>query len=142
LIGLLILSSALIACYPVGSKADLIGLYELKAGNDRISLELSSDQTFTEAITWASGKVERRTGKWYWKDGDLSLDELWIPKSFAPDYILAADAESGPNQPKYTDPMNWAVSAEMHWGKVELIIFPDSDVYFTMVGHSSRSGGK
>jgi len=138
MIALLILSSALVACYPVRSMPDVIGLYELKVGNDRISLDVSSDQSFTETIRWASGKVEQRTGKWYWNRSSVAFDRLWIPKSFAPDYIEAADAKSGSNQPKYTDPGNWSVSAEKHWGRVTLAVFPDADIYFRMVGHSSR----
>jgi hypothetical protein len=117
---------------------DVIGLYELKVGNDQISLDVASDQSFTETIRWASGKVEQRKGKWYWNRSSVAFDGLWIPKSFAPDYIEAADAKSGSKQPKYTDPGNWSVSAEKHWGKVTLAVFPDADIYFKMVGHSSR----
>jgi len=113
-----------------------VGRYELKVGNDRIDLDLASNQSFTETIRWASGKVEQRTGKWYWNRSSVSLDGLWIPKSFAPDYIKATDAKDGSNQPKYTEPGNWAVSAERHWGTVTLAVFPDADIYFRMVAHS------
>lgn len=113
-----------------------MGRYELKVGNDRIDLDLASNQSFTETIRWASGKVEQRTGKWYWNRSSVSLDGLWIPKSFAPDYIKATDAKDGSNQPKYTEPGNWAVSAERHWGTVTLAVFPDADIYFRMVAHS------
>lgn len=135
---LVILSCALVGCYYVTSKPDVIGLYELKVGHDRINLEIAPDDRFTETIQWASGKVEKRTGTWRWNNGSLSFDELWIPKSFAPDYILQADAESGPNQPKYTEPGHWTLSAENHWGTVTLEIFPDADISFRMVAHSSR----
>jgi len=30
------------------------------------------------------------------------------------------------------------MSAERHWGTVMLAVFPDEDVYFRMVGRSSR----
>lgn len=129
-----VLSSALVGCYPVRSEADVIGLYELKVGSDRISLNVSSDRSFTETITWASGKVDQRRGKWYWSRSSVTFDSLWIPKSFAPDDIQAADARSGSNQPKYTDPGNWSVSAEKRWGRVTLEVFPDEDIYFRMVG--------
>jgi hypothetical protein len=136
MIALAILSSALVACYPIRSKPDVVGRYELKVGNDRIDLDLASNESFTETIRWASGKVEQRTGKWYWNRSSVSLDGLWIPKSFAPDYIKATDAKDGSNQPKYTEPGNWAVSAERHWGTVTLAVFPDADIYFRMVAHS------
>jgi hypothetical protein len=68
----------------------------------------------------------------------VSFDGLWIPKSFAPDYIEQADAQSSSSQPKYTDPGTWAVSAEHHWGTITLAVFPDADIDFKMVSHSSR----
>ena len=129
------LSYAFVACHSVRSKPDVVGLYELKVGHDRISLEIATDDRFTETIRWASGKVEKRTGTWHWKNGFLSFDELWIPKSFAPDYILQADAESGPNEPKYTEPGHWVLPAESHWGTVTLEVF--EDVSFRKVADSS-----
>lgn len=72
----------------------------------------------------------------YLNNGYLNFDELWIPKSFAPDYILQADAGSGPDRPKYTEPGHWVLSAESHWGTVTLQVF--EDVSFRMVERSSR----
>jgi hypothetical protein len=133
---LVALSSALVACYSVRSKPDVVGFYQLKGEHDLISLEIGPDERFTETIRWASGKVEKRTGAWRWNNGFLSFDELWIPRSFAPDYILQADAESGPTMPKYTEPGHWVLSAESHWGTVTLQVF--EDVSFRMVERSSR----
>jgi len=138
MIVLAILCGALVACYPVRSKPDVVGMYELKVGNGRISLDVASDQSFTETIRWASGKVEQRTGKWYWNRSSVAFDVLWIPKEFAPDDVIAVDKKVDTNQPKFTDPGNWAMSAERHWGTVMLAVFPDEDVYFRMVGRSSR----
>lgn len=135
---LAVFCAALVGCYSVKSKSEIVGVYELQVGRDRISLMVSPDQSFTETIQWASGKAEKRTGKWYWNRGSVSFDSLWIPKSFAPDYIEQADAESSSSQPKYTDPGTWAVSAEHHWGTITLTIFPDADIYFKMVSHPPR----
>jgi hypothetical protein len=135
---LVALSSTLVACYYVRSKSDVVGFYELKVGHDLISLEIAPDERFAETIRWASGKVEKRTGTWHLNNGYLDFDELWIPKSFAPDYILQADSESGPNQPKYTEPGHWTLSAESHWGTITMPIFPDADINFRKVAHSSR----
>jgi hypothetical protein len=132
------LSSVLVACYQVKSKPEVIGLYELKVGQNQIDLDVSADESFTETIKWASGKVEKRIGRWYWNRGSIAFDSLWIPKPFAPDYINQADAQSGPKQPKYTEPGNWAVSAEKHWGTMTLTVFPDADINFRMVAHPSR----
>jgi hypothetical protein len=76
MIVLAILCGALVACYPVRSKPDVVGMYELKVGNGRISLDVASDQSFTETIRWASGKVEQRTGKWYWNRSSVAFDVL------------------------------------------------------------------
>jgi hypothetical protein len=132
------LSCALVACHSVRSKPDVVGFYELRAGHDLINLEIAPDEHFTETIRWASGKVEKRTGTWHWNNGFLGFDELWIPKSFAPDYILQADAESGPDRPKYTEPGHWTLPAESHWGTITMPIFPDADINFRKVAHSSR----
>ena len=138
IIALAIFTTALVGCYSVKSKPEVVGLYELHVGQDRISLDVSADERFAETIQWASGKIEKRSGKWYWNRGSVSFDGLWIPKSFAPDYIEQADAQSASDQPKYTDPGTWAVSAEHHWGKITLTVFPDADIYFKMVSHPSR----
>jgi hypothetical protein len=132
------MSASLVGCYTVKSKPEVVGVYELNAGHNRISLDVSQDGGFTETILWASGKAEKRTGKWYWNRGSVSFDGLWIPKAFAPDYIAQADAQAGTNQPKYSEPGTWAVSAERHWGTVKLAVFPDDDTYFKMVSHPSR----
>ncbi len=135
---IMFMSASLVGCYTVKSKPEVVGVYELNAGHNRISLDVSQDGGFTETILWASGKAEKRTGKWYWNRGSVSFDGLWIPKAFAPDYIAQADAQAGTNQPKYSEPGTWAVSAERHWGTVKLAVFPDDDTYFKMVSHPSR----
>lgn len=135
---LMMVGSPLVGCYPIGTKSDVVGLYELHVGQNQISLEVSPDETFTETIRWESGKVEKRTGQWHWKNGAMSFNKLWIPPAFAPDYILSADAQSGPNQPKYTEPIVWGVTPESHWGTITLSVYPDSDINFRMVAHSPR----
>src|SRR5262249_40395483 len=122
---LVTMSSAIVGCHFVEAKSDVIGFYELKAGHDLIRLELAPDEHFTETIRWASGKTEKRTGTWQLTNGTLNLDELWIPQSFAPEYILHADAESGPNQPKYTEPGHWSISPVSYWGTITLEVFED-----------------
>lgn len=135
---LMLMSVSLLGCSSVKSKNEVVGLYALNVGHDRINLDVAQDGAFTETILWSSGKTEKRTGKWYWNRGSVSFDNLWIPKSFAPDYIAQADAQATPNQPKYGEPGTWAVSAEHHWGTVRLAVFPDDDAYFKMVSHSSQ----
>lgn len=81
LIGLVFFGSILSGCYRVTSRTDVIGSYQLRAGTNSIDLELSPDQSFKETISWTSGKVEERIGKWYWRPGWVTLDQLWIPKT-------------------------------------------------------------
>ena len=135
---LMLMCASLLGCYTVKSKPEVVGLYELNVGHDRINLDVAQDGAFAETILWSSGKTEKRTGKWYWNRGSVSFDNLWIPKAFAPDYIAQADAQAVSNQPKYSEPGTWAVSAERHWGTVRLAVFPDGDAYFKMVSHPSR----
>jgi hypothetical protein len=123
----------LVGCWMVTSRADVIGQYGLSAGGGRISLTLSSDGTFIENVLWASGKVESLTGTWKWSNGDLAFDNLWIPRAFAPDYIIQADSRQTSDGPKYTEPGHWSVSAERHWGKVTIAVFPGADVEFKIV---------
>jgi hypothetical protein len=134
LIPLTLLCCGLVGCWVVTSRADVIGQYDLSVGSDRISLTLSPDGTFIENVLWASGKVDSLTGTWRWGNGgDLSFDKLWIPKAFAPDYIIQADSRQTSDGPKYTEPGYWSVSAERHWGKVTIAVFPGADVEFKMV---------
>jgi len=118
----------------VKSESDVLGEYELKVGTGRIELKVSPDKSFSETIFWPSGKVDSRSGKWLWGEGGIGFDQLWIPREFAPDYILQADASAKTNkQPKYTEPGYWWGRPEKHWGTVTLPIFPDADVSFKMV---------
>src|SRR6202035_5071519 len=122
-VALVALSSPLVGCYPVRSKSDAIGHYELNVERDGIALDVSTDSTFTETIRWASGKVEKRAGKWIWGKGRIGFEGLWIPKSFAPDYIIQADSEGDGNQPKYIEPGYWSMSLENHWGTITIPVF-------------------
>ena len=119
-------------CTLVRSESDVLGEYELKAGNGKIALKVSPDGSFSETILWPTGRVESRSGQWLWNKNRLSFDQLWIPSVFAPDYILRADA-SADKQPKYTESGHWAIQPEKHWGTVTLPIFPDADLSFKMV---------
>ena len=133
---LLILALLLFAggCSLVQSESDVPGDYELKAGNGKIELKISPDRTFSETIFWPNGKIEKRSGKWLWSEAGIGIEQLWIPREFAPDYILDADASAKENhQPKYTEPGYWAMRPEKHWRTVILPIFPDADMNFRMV---------
>jgi hypothetical protein len=85
----------------------------------------------TETISFKSGATKQLTGKWQWngRASLLSLDNLWIPTEFAPDYIVDTDSRSG-QQPKFTEPGLWVLSPEYQWGKVSIDIFPDDDIAF------------
>lgn len=122
------------SCTMVKSESDVLGEYELKVGKGKIELKILPDRSFSETIFWPNGNVENRSGKWFWREGGLGFDQLWIPPEFAPDYILQADAEARANkQPKYTEPgYSWG-RPERHWGTVTIPIFPDADVSFEMV---------
>src|ERR1035437_8104292 len=80
-----ILTYTTVGCYSVRSKADIIGLYEMSSGKDKIDLNISPDGNYSETISWATGKLDKRAGKWCWNRGSISFDSLWIPKSFAPE---------------------------------------------------------
>ena len=136
--GMAALISALVACIPVRSRSDVIGVYELNAERQKITLQVFPDQSFTESIQFSSGQVERRAGKWHWTSGSVGFEGLWIPKSFAPEYILRADSRADARQPRYTEPGYWSVSAENHWGTVVLAVFPDADINFKMVKRLPR----
>jgi hypothetical protein len=123
----------LTACSVIQSKNAMAGVYELDAGNQTITLEILPNETFKETILFASGRIEILEGKWDWRPGRIGFDRLWIPASFAPDYILRADSESRADFPKYTAPGYFSTSAEKHWGTITLEIF--DDVSFKMIRH-------
>ncbi len=133
----LILATALDSCVPVRSRSEVVGVYELKGDKQKITLEVSPGGTFVETIVFASRQTEKRAGRWYWAKGHIGFDGLWIPKPFAPDYILRADSEARGNEPRYTEPEHWSLPAESHWGTITLPVFPDPDISFTMVRHGS-----
>lgn len=136
---LVVVLLSLNGCMMVKSESDVLGRYELKVGANTISLKLSSDKSFTEEIAWQGGKVQNHSGKWLWVNEGISFDQLWIPREFAPEYILQADASASENkQPKYTEPGHWFIRPERHWGKVILPVFPDADTEFKMVSHASQ----
>jgi hypothetical protein len=123
----------------VRSESDVLGKYELKVGTSEIALEILPDKSFSEKIVWKNGNSINRSGKWSWANNGISLDQLWIPSEFAPDYILQADASASTNgQPKYTEPGHWFIGPEKHWGTITLSVFPDADIDFKMVSHAFR----
>jgi hypothetical protein len=119
------------ACVYVHSRADLIGTYQLASSHQRIVLELSSDGNFTETISYRKGDVTKHDGRWDFMPAnyEVTFDSLWIPKEFAPDYILRADEYSN-SQPKYTEPGSWTVTPTYEWGTLALDVFPDDDISF------------
>lgn len=135
---MVILLGGLLACTVVRSEHEVTGTYELNVDRQRITLEILTNETFVETIHLANGGTERRVGKWRWASERINFDGLWIPESFAPDYIRQADSRSDRGQPRYTDPGNWSVSAESHWGTVVLPVFPDADIDFRMIRHQTQ----
>jgi hypothetical protein len=121
------------ACMPIRSKQELTGTYELNGEKQKIRLEVFPDGSFSETIISASGRIEKSEGNWQWKAGFINFDKLWIPQSFAPDYILKSDA-SGRTQ--FTVPGYWSITPEKYWGKVVLSVFPDSNINFIMQQNS------
>ena len=119
------------ACVYVQSRASVVGTYRLGSNHQRIVLELSPDGNFTETISYRKGEVTKHVGKWDFKSAsdDLTFDSLWIPKEFAPDYILRVD-ENSKSQPKYTEPGFWTVTPTYERGTVTLDVFPDADITF------------
>jgi hypothetical protein len=128
----------LVGCAPIRSEREVTGVYELNVRNQKITLELDPSHSFEETIRLASGQVSKQSGRWRWAYGGISFDGLWIPPSFAPDYIHQADAQAGPGQPKYTERGVWSITAESHWGNTVLPVFPDADINFQMVKHLNR----
>jgi hypothetical protein len=116
------------------SRADVLGRYELK-GSDAgaIKLSLRGDGTYSESIISSSHPEDHRSGTWTLSGGSVNLSELWIPKEFAPDYILQADKRKSPAMPEYTEPGYWSLPAEKRWGVVFLTVFPDADIEFQRV---------
>ena len=122
---LLVILAALLCltrCTLVRSESDVWGEYELKVGNGKIELKVSPDRRFSETILWPDGKVATRSGQRLWNENRVSLDPLWIPPAFAPDYILRADA-SAAKQPKYTESGHWAIQPEKHWEPLHFRFF-------------------
>jgi hypothetical protein len=128
----------LVGCAPIRSEQKVTGIYELNVENQKIILTLDPNHSFEETIQLASGQVNKHSGLWRWSYGRIGFEGLWIPPSFAPDYIRQADAQAGPGQPKYTERGGWSITAESHWGNTVLPIFPDADIYFQMVKHLNR----
>jgi hypothetical protein len=116
---------------------DVVGTYLLKGqGGDQITLSLSPDGVFSEKIQ-VSGNLKSVIGTWSMRDGDLSLDPLWIPQTFTPASIIEADKQAGErHQPKYTEPGHWVLPVERIWGRMKMEVFPDDDVEFVMVSHT------
>jgi hypothetical protein len=126
------------SCYPVRSKGAAIGIFELKGKAGAIRLEISPAGTFTETVLDGSGQVQKLEGSWTWSDGRVGFDGLWIPKAFAPDSFVKADAAAPVGTFRYTEPGHWVVTTEKHWGTVVLPIFPDWDIEFKKVADLDR----
>ncbi len=133
IIAVVVAGTALSACVPVRSNSDLVGTYELSLEHQKIRLELAANGSFTEIIRFESGKEEHQAGRWDWSNERLGLYGLWIPRSFAPDYILKADSMAKVSTQKYAEPGYWAIRPEKHWGRIVLSIFPDADINFERV---------
>jgi hypothetical protein len=128
-----VVATSLASCVPARSRSEVIGLYELQRKMQKITLDIFPNETFTETITFAPGKVQVLSGKWSWEKVRIGFDGLWIPKSFAPEYVRQADSEAKGSQPKYTEVGNWSLSTERHWGAMTIPVFPDEEIGFTKV---------
>ena len=146
---LLVLMASLFlsGCSAVNSESDVLGEYELCVPNGcraqldrKIVLRVSPDKSFSETISWC-GRVESRSGKWFWSPGKwlwsddvIGFDQLWIPSELAPRSIDADASALNFNGPlNYTEPRHWSMRPERHSGTVTLPIFLDADVSFMMV---------
>ena len=116
------------SCVPVWSRSSLIGTYELSGDHQKIVVDMARDGTFSEMVEFRDGKQQKLSGTWKWKDREVRFDNLWIPPSFAPDYIVKADAESAPHQGKFTEPGSWSIPPTYRWATVVLEPFPDDGV--------------
>jgi hypothetical protein len=134
---LILLACVIVACRAVNSAAEVTGLYELRSGSQKITLAVRPDERFRETILFGTGLTETREGAWHWAFGGVSFEGLWVPESFAPDYIRRADSKAKAGQPRYTEPGHWSIKPEKHWGKTILPVFPDDDLNFEMVQSSS-----
>lgn len=124
----------LLSCGQVQDRSELIGSYEMKAAGQVIYLDLRPSGNFIETLHLGARPTDKRRGKWFFKDNRLGLDGLWIPRSFAPDYILEADSEAETQgHSKYTDPGYWSIMPEKEWGTLTLTIFPDADISFKKI---------
>jgi hypothetical protein len=130
IIAFIALTIGFAACSSVQNKSEMTGVYELGSGNQKITLEIFPDDTFAETIQFTSGRVEKLHGKWDWQFSRIGFNPLWIPASFAPDYILQSDSKFGT---KYTEPGPWSTSATKYWGTITLEIF--DDVSFKLIRH-------
>ena len=129
-----VLMLTLAGCTLNPSRADVVGRYELRGiKSGSISLSLRGDGTYIEEIGWPSTRRDHLSGIWTLRDGNMQMSGLWIPKEFAPDYIIAADKRASPLMPKYTEPGNWNLSAEKRWGVAFLSVLPDEDVEFKKI---------
>ena len=129
---LMLASVPIVGCSMVVSGADVKGTYRLNTKRGEITLQLSPNGDFSEMIVWPSGKRATVSGNWSWNQDVLKLNQLWIPREFAPGYIQEADALAK-DAPKYTDPGNWMFQPEKNWGTVTLSVFPDNDEYFKKI---------
>ncbi len=120
------------SCGRVDSRGDVIGSYELGSDMQKIELDIKSSGVYQEVITLDGKVADRRSGSWRWGPRFVDFDSLWIPRQFAPEYILRADSAAAPGEPKYTLPGHWSSGAEKHLGRVVLVVFPGADVNFTM----------
>ncbi|MCA2964782.1 MAG: hypothetical protein INH40_12825 [Acidobacteriaceae bacterium] len=131
-----LVAMVLIGCTQSISREKLVGTYHLQhpqAG--MIELILLSDGSFAETIRPVNGQLVRREGRWLppdEKNRALGLEGLWIPREFAPDYILMAD-EMNKGGVQYTAPGYWVGKPEQRLGKVTIPVFPDADIKFERV---------
>lgn len=130
----LAMALTIIGCTLNPSRSDVLGRYELtgiKTG--RITLSLREDGTFSEGISWPSNREDHRSGIWTLSGGAVNLSGLWIPREFAPDYIIQTDQQTSAPMPRYTEPGNWSLSGEKRWGVVFLSVFSDADIEFKKI---------
>lgn len=119
---LLLLAAATIAgCRHVGEE-DVIGRYELSAGQGRDVLELRPDRTYLHRFTTRTGAVMVDSASW----ALVRQNGSWI--RFA-DFADHYGHESFPRQPLVRGP--WNVELEMGWGGgVRLLADRDAELRY------------
>jgi hypothetical protein len=123
--GMFLLFAGIIGCTMkrVESPNELIGVFKYFRNSQSITLNIHSDGCYTETIDFSSGDEYEIQGKWQLrKGGELSLDQLWIPKSFYPKGNIDRGYTDYPN------PVHVSTWPVRRWGKLCIVISDDDNL--------------